>query len=569
IEKIAGHNEDYLMYHSPMRGDFELECDLSYFGWSDSHLSVGGVWVAPTTDQQAFHLGEFRTARPGFELHPPLSLYDDFVHCRVVVRDRLCTTYFNGRAVHEEALSELHDPWVAIRSPWNAHTVVRGLRMTGLPEIPEQIPLCVDPDLTGWTAYYDEEVGRSGYHWSHYVDLMRNGTIVGRRLENLAGAAHESLLRYQRPMFEDGTIEYDFYYTPGRVHVHPSLDRRAFLLTPEGVRIHWITDGIYDLTGLDPTNSMVEPGCRQGPDRLPLIPDAWNHLKLSVNGDVVDLDLNGQLIYRCELELSNQRAFGLFHYSDRTEVRVRKMVWTGDWPRELPPVREQPWADLTLDFLDDDRAQLEAEYIHDFTQADFPSRDLIVRGPDWEKHVKPTPQGLRVTTPFFEAFRPTYIAPKLLLEGDFDIIAEFEGLETAVSEDGASGIALRVILEDEREQRSVYRGLVLHAPAPKRQLTESIVLQSVNQKPQMTYEGVTSQEARSGRLRIARRGETVYSLFAEGDSPHFQLVSKGPFAPERLRLDGVRLSTATQAKSGETSVIWKRIIIRADEIIRK
>jgi hypothetical protein len=194
---------------------------------------------------------------------------------------------------------------------------------------------------------------------------------------------------------------------------------------------------------------------------------------------------------------------------------------------------------------------------------------LIVRGEDWEKFIKPTPQGLRVTAMAFDAYRPTTISPKLIVEGDFDIIAEFEGLSTEISEGGASGIALRAILEDDKEQQSVYRGLVIHAPAPRRQLTETIVLQNVNQKPQMSYHGVTSQEATSGRLRLARRGETIYSLFAEGDSPHFQLVSKVPFAPERLRFEGVRLQTATQAKSGSTSVVWKRLIIRAEKIERR
>jgi len=569
IEKIAGHNEDYLMYHSPLRGDFELECDVSHFGWSDCHPCVAGVWAAATQNQSTLAIGEFRSARPPEQLVPEMSLFDESIHYRVVVRDGNCTTYLNGRPVHEEALPRDHDPWISIRSPWNANSVVHGLRMSGSPEIPEQVRLSVLPDLTGWTAYYDESVGRTGSHWSHYVDRMGVGSIVGRRQDVPVAAAQESLLRYQRPMFEDGTIEYDFFYGSGRFHVHPSLDRRAFLLTPEGVRLHWITDGVYDLTGLDPANSMVEPGCRQGPDQLPLIPEAWNHLKLSVNGDQVELTLNGKLVYRCKLEPTNRRTFGLFHYSDRTEARVRNVVWSGDWPHKLPPVADQKHADHRLDFLDEDLAKLEATCEYDFTQAEFPFREFIVRGEEWEKHVTAAPEGLLVETAAFEEFRPTYVSPKVIVEGDFDIIAEFRDLRADVASNGASGISLRTILEDELEQRTVYRGLVQHPPAPQRQLMESILVQNDNQKPKMTYRGVTSQEAPSGRLRLARRGETVYSLFSEGDSSVFRLVSKVPCPAGRLRLEGVRLMTVTQGKTGSTSVVWKHLIIRADKIIRK
>ena len=50
-------------------------------------------------------------------------------------------------------------------------------------------------------------------------------------------------------------MTYEFFYTPDgdAVMTHPALGRLAFLLQPEGVRVHWITDGDVDSTGLPDT----------------------------------------------------------------------------------------------------------------------------------------------------------------------------------------------------------------------------------------------------------------------------------------------------------------------------
>jgi hypothetical protein len=150
------------------------------------------------------------------------------------------------------------------------------------------------------------------------------------------GSLQESLLQYHRPMLEDGEIAYEFYYEPGKALVHPALDRLAFLLAPDGVAIHWLTDAQYDRTGLDPGNTAVEPAHRRGPERLPLKPRDWNRLELSLAGDVVTLRHNGVDVFERPLEPTNGRTFGVFHYADATEARVRNVVYRGDWPRALP-----------------------------------------------------------------------------------------------------------------------------------------------------------------------------------------------------------------------------------------
>ncbi len=137
-------------------------------------------------------------------------------------------------------------------------------------------------------------------------------------------------------MLENGRIAYEFYDDPGKAMVHPALDRLAFLLEPEGVRVHRLTDGAYERSGLAPDNTTDEPQNRRGPASLPLKAKAWNRLAVEIKGDKMTLELNGQAIYERPLEPANRRTFGLFHYADATQARVRNVTYQGQWPRSLP-----------------------------------------------------------------------------------------------------------------------------------------------------------------------------------------------------------------------------------------
>ena len=118
--------------------------------------------------------------------------------------------------------------------------------------------------------------------------------------------------------------------------VHPALDRLAFLLEPDGVKIHRLTDAQYERSGLAPDNASVEPESRRGPASLPLKPKAWNQAVAPLAGDTRRAPPQRRVIYERTLEPTNQRTFGLFHYADETEVRVRNVTYRGEWPRALP-----------------------------------------------------------------------------------------------------------------------------------------------------------------------------------------------------------------------------------------
>jgi hypothetical protein len=117
---------------------------------------------------------------------------------------------------------------------------------------------------------------------------------------------------------------------------HPALDRLVFLIEPDGVKIHWLTDGVHDRTGLDRKNAFEEPENRRGEGPPPLRENAWNRAALILQGDTVRLVLNDQAIYERRLNPGNRRFFGLFHFADATAVRARNCRYRGDWPRALP-----------------------------------------------------------------------------------------------------------------------------------------------------------------------------------------------------------------------------------------
>ena len=54
--------------------------------------------------------------------------------------------------------------------------------------------------------------------------------------------------------------------------------------------------------------------------------EAPAYAAVSLTGDTAALILNGQPIYERELEPTNQRTFGLFHYADQTNLWVREVV---------------------------------------------------------------------------------------------------------------------------------------------------------------------------------------------------------------------------------------------------
>ncbi len=334
LTHYPGHDRDLLYLSVPLRGEFQIDCELSFGAGRMIRAAYGGLAVGPKLDLKLLDRSQFGRPLGDLPINPPLDKLADWYAFRLVSKGGRVTAFINGRKVHDAPAPANSDPWVTILSQGTETGTVRKFSVTGNPQIPDKINLSSMPELAGWLADdYAESTDADNADWQ-----KRGDEIVGRLAdENDPGSKRESLLKYHRPLLEDGRIEYEFYYEPGKVMVQPALDRLAFLLEPDGVKVHRLTDGAYERSGLTPENTRDEPDNRRGPSSLPFKPNAWNRLVVGLTGDKVTLELNGQAIFERTIEPTNQRFFGLFHYADETEARVRNVIHQGNWPRVPDP----------------------------------------------------------------------------------------------------------------------------------------------------------------------------------------------------------------------------------------
>lgn len=553
VSSVSGHNQDYLMLRSPLTGNFEIECEVTSPLWKETELLVADRWIGPYWGSSSFEIGRVRWQMGRIPLDPPRGRLDEWTRFRVVVRDGVCTMFYNGRKMHEAKVTRTYSPWVAVRSDARNLGSVRNIRITGNPTVAETVNLALHADLPGWTSYQQGSVTKSGVWYQEAVD--GNSLLIGNRKSELAGSSCESLLAYHRPMLEDGTIEYEFYYEQGKSHVYPTIDRLAFLLDPGGVDVHWVTDGKYDRTSLSPSNRSTEPSNRRGDATLPLKPQAWNKLRFTLRGDTVFLELNGEAIYERLLETTNQRTFGLFHYSDETEARVRNIVWSGNWPKQIPELHDQEL------FIPDHEClagldSLTEIFSHKFTD-ELPEGEIELGSSLAGQAIIRHPNGLRIIPPVrdqWTGIKLNYLKP---IYGDFDATLRFEDLKMTYKSKGTSdqmllatdesGITLRCARTLSADHKS-YATAAMTLPLPdgkKRYITKRI-----------------SDEAAAGTLRLVRRGAIVHSLIAHGDSTHFRYV--GNFELPSAA-SAVRFSTTTNLNGGGTcDVVLNELTVRSN-----
>jgi tetratricopeptide (TPR) repeat protein len=354
VVHFPGHDNDYLILRTPLRGDFEVTCGLSLQRWQDAQIRYGSFEFELSHDSKKYRL--YSTVRhEGWPttISPPLPpAKGDTYQFRLSVKDGWFRALVDGREIAAEKIGPNPDPWLMIHVSHDNTAAVQDLKITGNPTVPDRIDLLIGDDLGMWRLYFggagfmrqafQEEEGEQQaerawikrgeemYSFGKKPDPPEEGRPEQPR------NYPESAIYYQRPFVENGAVEYEFFYDPDKALVHPALDRLTFLLEADGFKLHWLTDGHNEKSQVPFDNSKDEPECRRGPAKLPLKAKEWNKVQLVVAGDTVKLILNDTLVYERAIEPTNQRLFGLFHYTDRTEARVRGLILTGDWPREVP-----------------------------------------------------------------------------------------------------------------------------------------------------------------------------------------------------------------------------------------
>ena len=523
---------------------------------------IAGSYLGALSDRRSLILGTFRNAGPGQTVERPFSPFGQWVRYRDVVRDGGRTVSINGRTVRSDQWSKNSDPWIAIRSVSQAQGGVRDVRILGRPQVLDAVSLSKSAELTGWISYHEEPVLHEKWGWTHVDEPESSGWIVGHANPHVGTTPIDSLLQHQRPLVEDGSIEGMNSFTSRtefQKHIH-ALDRLAFILHPSGVREHWIGDVRYDRTNVDPQNLLDVPECRRGPAEIPLNAGDWNQLKLLLRGATVSLELNGQQIYERKLESSNLRTFGLFQFLGRTGVRVRNAVMRGDWPKSLPAVSDQELANDTVAKLDAERARLNAIFSQDLQKDGVPDQYFSPPATGGSVGIVKTPRGVQMTqraTGPHTGFN-TYL--RFSLCGDFDVEAAFTDLNVECT--GDSGIMLDVsVVEDVTHD---YRALRMKTKSGNQELQSSLGISRANGGQSFVGSSIPF-EATSGRIRLARRGNRIFYLFAEGDSDQFYLFGSESAFSADTAVNGIYLHSFCNGV-GLSQVTVTKVVLQAERI---
>ena len=560
--KHSGHLEDYLYYRLPLSGNFEVECNHVLPGQNHSLIMVAGKSLGLDGNFKNVLVGSLGNGLVREPLDPPFDVQGKTARYRFAMRDGTCSVYINGRLVQSNAFQKPFDPWIAIRS-WSSHqSQIQDLRISGRPEVLSEVPLSASKDLTGWMDYYKESTTGEGGRWTHADDTESSGWIVGPRDTRASGVFKESLLRYQRPLQDDDSIEYDFYYEPEKIETNPALDRLSLILHPSGIREHWLTDARYDRTELSPDNVIDDTQCRRGPAALSLKSGEWNHLKLTLHQGALAVELNQQLVYERKIDWANQWSFGLFHYSDATESLVRNAVIRGNWSKVLPPTSEQELASQSTDSIDAGLPRLKSVFIHDFRKDGLPEKYFRFPANSSTVKITPTAEGIEVNQMGPENSLPADISPHFALFGDFDVEVKFSQLKVEGSNRN-SGIFFGALFDEPSKPLYALNRLFV---LPSRSMLFASRTVALPSGGRSWLAKETDCESSSGRFRLARHQDNVFYLFADGESENFHLLdtqkaTEAGIARNELLLRSESIGT------GRSRVVWENLTLRAERMV--
>ena len=351
VTHYPGHVSDYLIFRVPLRGDFEVTADLPVKSDQQAQIRYGGYQFDLGKEAKKATVWSSLYVQRPITLNPPLAdPKGDTRSFKLAVKDGWVRVSVDGREVSAERLGPTPEPWLMIQCGGTATGSIKNLKIAGTPTVPTAIDPLGDDNLALWQPYNGNIAQTMSdsrvYRGPNDTSWMKRGEELyafGKKVEPPEDGKKarprgqpEAAVFYHRPLTEDSAVEYEFFYDPDKALTHPALGRLVFLLDPDGVKLHRLTDSGMGTGKQAVDNEAVEPDARKGPTKLPLKPKAWNRCRLAVAGDRVKVAVNGEEVYDRGIDPGNQRLFGLFHYTDRTEARVRSMTLTSDWPKQVP-----------------------------------------------------------------------------------------------------------------------------------------------------------------------------------------------------------------------------------------
>jgi hypothetical protein len=331
IRHDPGRGDDTLTFASPLRGDFELRCEIAANPDQAVRVEYAGLGVELAKDGKSGMVLLASSPPWASPIDPPLAPGKDWLPYRLSVHAGRAEIVVDGHILFEGRIPVGADPWLVLHGPAKQSCAIRNLTLAGRPEIPDHLDLAAGTTLPDWSvAEFDESTNPSNSAWRKV-----GGEILGRASSRKLGRNQESVLRYRRPLADRDVVEYEFESRAGRSMVHPALGSLVFLIEADGIRPSKLTHTVSNLD--DPiTNPRADDASsRRGPQPIPLRDREWNSLRLALDGETLKLQLNKVEVYRTTLSHDDSRIFGFFHDPDLTEAHVRAVRLQGAWPLTL------------------------------------------------------------------------------------------------------------------------------------------------------------------------------------------------------------------------------------------
>ena len=340
---LAGPHNDYLCFRYPLTGEFEFQVEAQNGGPPHTFggLAFGGLAYGVAGNADELRVWDLALGRTLTRPMPFVRKERWPTYQRLTLRSSRGGSQLlvNGHPVWKDTSLSSTSPWLALRSYAQYVPAFRNARLSGSPVIPREVRLAEGSGLRGWLAqFYPSRVPEEGEPAGEYAAFdwqMRDGVIHGAHRQEPFPAAVQSSLAYFRPLENDESISYEFLYEPGRYEVHPAAGRLALLIEPGGVRVHWMTGGEMEWTGLAENNATIEPLNRRGPRPLPLKAGQWNRVTMSLANNTLGLTLNDLEIYQRKMEVQPSWRFSFYHDRSRSAAQVRNVVLRGNWPERL------------------------------------------------------------------------------------------------------------------------------------------------------------------------------------------------------------------------------------------
>ena len=315
-----------MIFDQPLIGDFILSAELA-LAQPRLELGYGGVRFGVTSDRKHYRWTNGERSGEGL-LEPAIPPDQTCYNAQLAIRGSEATFSIAGRQVHVEHLADRPDPWLLFRGLPTQGESVRQVKISGRPSVPRRLELSPLAGLGAWAIDPEpEDLGEDSPRiWS-----WRGEELVGINFRDIPGSRQESRLVYHRPLLEDGEIAYEFFVEEGNRMVHPSLGNVGFLLEPEGIT------AVDFATSSKPSVGPQAPRERRLTDKpLTLKRNDWNQLRLSLAKGTLTLRLNGDVVLEQPWSADASRQFGLFHFLDETEARVRQISYQGAWSETVP-----------------------------------------------------------------------------------------------------------------------------------------------------------------------------------------------------------------------------------------